>query len=184
MSLYVYVKKIERGLHRIICEPFIKRAFAKCGNNVRGPKGCEFSGIENISVGDNVAFGSGLKILTTRAKVSIGNHVMFGPNVTVITGDHRIDIPGRLMISLTDRDKLPENDQDVILEGDNWIGANATILKGIVIAEGAVVAAGSVVTKDVPKYSIVGGNPAKVLKMRFSQEQLQEHKSRMEISKR
>lgn len=157
MSLYVYYNKISRGLHRIFCEPLIKKAFAKCGNSVRVPKGCEFSGIENISIGNNVALGSGLKILTTRAKVSIGNDVMFGPNVTVITGDHRIDIPDRTMISLTDRDKLPENDQDVVLEGDNWIGANATILKGVKIGFGAVVAAGSVVNHDVPPFSIVGG---------------------------
>ena len=177
MSLYVYSNKIARGLHRIFCEPFIKRAFAKCGNNVRVPKGCEFSGIENISIGNNVALGSGLKILTTRAKVSIGNDVMFGPNVTVITGDHRIDILGRPMISLTDRDKLPENDQDVVLEGDNWIGANATILKGVKIGFGAVVAAGSLVNHDVPPFSIVGGVPAKVLKMRFSEEEVQKNLS-------
>lgn len=117
-----------------------------------------------------MAVGSGLKILTTRAKVSIGNDVMFGPNVTTITGDHRIDIPGRPMVSLTDKDKLVENDQDVILDGDNWIGANATILKGVRIGYGAVVAAGSLVNHDIPPFSIWGGVPAKQLKMRFSEE--------------
>ena len=172
MSLYVLGKKVERGLHRVFCEPLIKKAFATCGKNVRAPQGCEFSGIDNISVGNNVALGSGLKILTTRAKVSIGNDVMFGPNVTIITGDHRIDIPGRPMISLTDKDKLPENDQDVILEGDNWIGANATILKGVKIGLGAVVAAGSLVNHDIPPFSIWGGVPAKQLKMRFSEEEI------------
>lgn len=155
----------------MFCEPLIKKSFAKCGSNVRVPKGCEFSGIENISIGNNVALGSGLKVLTTRAKVLIGNDVMFGPNVTIITGDHRIGIPDRPMISLTDMDKLPENDQDVILEGDNWIGANATILKGVRIGYGAVVAAGAVVTKDVPPCSIVGGVPATVLKYRGSGEE-------------
>lgn len=171
MSLYVLGKKVGRGLHRVFCEPLIKKSFENCGSNVRVPKGCEFSGIENVSIGNNIALGSGLKVLTTRAKVSIGNDVMFGPNVTIITGDHRIDILGRPMISLTDEDKLPENDQDVILEGDNWIGANTTILKGVRIGYGAVVAAGVVVTKDVPPYSIVGGVPATVLKYRGSGEE-------------
>ena len=169
MPLYVLTQKIGRGLFRIFCEPLIKKAFAKCGNNVRVPKGCVFWGIENMSVGNNVAFSPGLKILTTRAKVSIGNDIMFGPNVTIITGDHRIDIPGRPMISVTEKDKLPENDQDVVLEGDNWIGANTTILKGVKIGLGAVVAAGSLVNHDVPPFSIVGGVPSKVLKMRFSE---------------
>lgn len=150
---------------------FTKMAFKMCGKNVRVPSGCSFSGIENVEVGHNVAFGSGLKVLSTRAKVLIGNDVMFGPNVTVITGDHRIDILDRPMISLTDKDKLPENDQDIVFEGDNWIGANATILKGVKIGYGAVVAAGAVVTKDVTPYAIVGGVPARVLKYRGSGEE-------------
>ena len=172
MSLYVLGKKVGRGFHRVFCEPLIKKSFERCGSNVRVPKGCEFSGIENISIGNNVALGSGLKVLTTRAKVSIGNDVMFGPNVTIITGDHRIDIPGRPMISLTDEDKLPENDQDVILEGDNWIGANTTILKGVRIGYGAVVAAGALVNHNIPQFSVWGGVPAKQLKMRFSEEEI------------
>lgn len=170
MSVYAASSKLKRGLHRVLCEPFIKKAFGKCGSNVRIPKGCSFSGIENVSIGNNVVFGSGMKVLSTRAKLMIGNDVMFGPNVTIVTGDHRIDIPGCTMISLTDKDKLPENDQDVVLEGDNWIGANATILKGITIGQGAVVAAGAVVNHDVPPFSIVGGVPARVLKMRFPQD--------------
>ena len=97
---------------------------------------------------------------------------MFGPNVTIITGNHRIVISGRPMISLTDKDKLPENDQDVVLEGDNWIGANVTILKGVRIGYGAVVAAGALINHDVPPFSIWGGVPAKQLKMRFSEEEI------------
>lgn len=177
MSLYTLSNKVASGFHRVFCEPVIKKAFAKCGSNVRIPKGCSFSGIENIALGNNVAFGPGLKILTTRAKVTLGNDVMFGPNVTIITGDHRTDIYGRPMISLTDKDKIPENDQDVILEGDNWIGANATILKGVTVGKGAVVAAGSLVNHDVPPFSIVGGVPARVLKMRFSEEEIRKLRS-------
>ena len=71
------------------------------------------------------------------------------------------------MIAVTE--KLPENDQDVVFEGDNWIGANVTILKGVTIGEGAVIAAGSVVNKVVPSYSVVGGVPARVIRMRFTE---------------
>jgi hypothetical protein len=59
---------------------------------------------------------------------------------------------------------------DITIGNDVWIGLNCTILDGITIGNGAVIAAGSVVTKNVEPYSIVGGNPAKLIKYRFSPE--------------
>lgn len=57
-----------------------------------------------------------------------------------------------------------------IIGNDVWLGANSLVLKGVKIGDGAVIGAGAVVTKDVPPYAIVGGNPAKVIKMRFDDE--------------
>lgn len=57
-----------------------------------------------------------------------------------------------------------------VIGNDVWIGYGAMVLNGVSIGDGAVVAAGSMVTKDVPPYSIVGGNPARIIKMRFSEE--------------
>lgn len=116
-------------------------------------------------------------LICTRANIIIGDHVMFGPNVTMITGGHRMDLVGKYMNSITDDEKIPENDQDIILKGDNWISVNVTILKGVTIGEGAVVAAGAVVTRDVQPYCIVGGVPARLIKMRFDEESMLRHKS-------
>lgn len=58
----------------------------------------------------------------------------------------------------------------IIIEDEVWIGAEALILSGVTIGKGAVVAAGAIVTHDVPPYSIVGGNPAKIIRYRFSEE--------------
>lgn len=63
---------------------------------------------------------------------------------------------------------------DIVVKDDVWIGYRSVILSGITIGQGAIIAAGSVVTKDVPPYAIVGGNPAKVIKYRFSEKEIAE----------
>lgn len=165
--IYKFVGKVKRAFHRVFWMPIVKRSFGKCGKAVTVPRDCRFSGIENIFVGNNVAFGPGTTVLTTRAKLYMGNDIMIGPNLVISTGDHRIDIRGRTMISVRDDEKLPENDRDVIIEDDVWIGANATILKGVTVHKGSVISAGAVVTRDVEPYSIVGGVPARLIKKRF-----------------
>lgn len=145
-----------------------------CGDNVSVGDDSKITP-ERVSIGNNVSLGEGTRILSTRADVTIGNDVMFGPGVTVITGDHRIDIVGRTMISVTDDEKLPENDADVTFGNDVWIGAGAVILKGVNIGDGAIVAAGAVVTSDVAPYEIWGGVPARSLRRRFTDAELARH---------
>jgi acetyltransferase-like isoleucine patch superfamily enzyme len=78
-------------------------------------------------------------------------------------------------MEVTDEEKLPENDQPIVIEDDVWTGANITILKGVTIGHGSVIAAGSVVTRSFPPYSIIGGVPAKLIKRRFSEEEMKEN---------
>lgn len=131
-------------------------------------KRSDLRGIENISVGNHVSFGPDMRIWTTGARVIIGDDVMFGPHVTTISGDHRIDVKGKPMREVTPGEKLPENDQDVVIEDDVWVGANATILKGARIPRGSVIAAGAVVTKDLCDWNCIwGGVPARLLGRRF-----------------
>jgi len=66
----------------------------------------------------------------------------------------------------------PKCNGDIIIENDVWIGAKSTIMSGVKIHNGAVIAATSTVTKDVPPYAIVGGNPAKIIKYRFTELQI------------
>ena len=60
-----------------------------------------------------------------------------------------------------------------------WVGSNVTILKGVTIGRGSVIAAGAVVTKSCPPYSIIGGVPAKVLKARFTPDEIKEHECKL-----
>jgi maltose O-acetyltransferase len=168
-----------KAIHRLIIMPIQKAMLESCGKRVTINKNCNFTW-QNISVGSNVSIGPNAMFMSTKAKIQIGDNVMFGPHVSMITGSHRIDVKGKYMINIKNNEKLPENDQDIVLKGDNWIGANVTILQGVTIGEGSVVAAGAVVTKDVPPYSVVGGVPAKVIKMRFVEEEIINHTTMIE----
>ena len=161
-------------VYKSVKKKIILKKLKSHGVNVHISKNSNIT-YENVSLGSNVYIGPNATFLCTRADIKIGSNVAIGPNVTIITGDHRIDVVGKYITEVTDKDKFPENDQQVVIEGDNWIGANVTILKGVTIGRGAVVAAGAVVTKNVDPYQIVCGVPAKVLKMRFTEEEILKH---------
>lgn len=171
------IKLLIKRLYNKIYIPLYKKRMCHCGTNVSfSPCDSVFT-YESLVVGDFVSIGYHADFVATRSKIIIGNHVVIGPHVSVRGGDHRFDIPGRFIDSIKDNDKLPENDADIVIEGDNWIGMNVTILKGVTIGFGSVVAAGSVVTRSVPPYTIVGGVPARVIKKRFNDESITIHDS-------
>jgi len=101
---------------------------------------------------------------------------MFGPNVSIHGGDHRKDLIGVYMKDISTNDKLPENDRDVVIGDDVWIGSNAIILKGVNIGEGSIIGAGSIVTKSIPPYTIIVGNKLQRSFPRWSKDQIEKHK--------
>lgn len=151
-----------------------KRCMKHCGKNVYlRPLSSDLKGLENLSIGNCTSIPKGSTFYCTEAPLTIGNKVIFGPSPTIITGDHRIDVIGKYIIDSFD--KLPENDAPVTIEDDVWCGSHITILKGVTIGRGSIVAAGAIVTKSCPPYSIIGGIPAKVLKFRFTIDEIIEH---------
>jgi maltose O-acetyltransferase len=128
-----------------------------------------------ISVGDDVSLGDRPVLIASRSRIVIGSHVMFGPEVTIRGGNHRVDVVGRFMKSIRDEEKRPEDDHGVVIEDDVWVGTRAVVLSGVRIGRGAVVGAGAVVTKSVPPYGIVAGNPARLLRFRWDVETILEH---------
>ncbi len=160
--------------------PVWKRAMKSCGKGVFiRPMSSDIKGLWNLSVGEGTSIPKGSTLYCTRAELIIGRKVIFGPKPTIITGDHRIDIVGKYIIDVTDDEKLQEQDAPVTIEDDCWIGANVTILKGVTLGRGCVVAAGAVVTKSFEPYCIIGGVPAKLIKMRFTPEQIMQHEKKL-----
>lgn len=114
-----------------------------------------------LSIGNNGNFGA-FNHITCINKIQIGDNCLTGKWVTISDNNH----------GTTDFDTLHEapvirklyTKGPVIIGNNVWIGDKATILGGVTIGDGAVIAANSVVTKDVPAYCVVGGNPARVIK--------------------
>lgn len=133
-----------------------KLILEKCGKCVNIEKGANFP--SSAELGDNSGIGIRAQI---NGKVVIGKNVMMGPDVCIYARNHAFD---RTDIPMNLQGFAPE--KPVVIEDDVWIGAKVIILPGVHIGTGAVIGAGAVVTKDVPDYAIVGGNPARILKMR------------------
>jgi acetyltransferase-like isoleucine patch superfamily enzyme len=102
---------------------------------------------------------------------------MFAHDVIILSGgEHDLSkvtcYPIRGVFHKMRGDFVSASKGPVIIGNDVWVGAGAIILSGVSIGDGAIVAAGAVVTKDVPAYSIVGGNPARLIRFRFSEDQI------------
>lgn len=143
---------------------YIKKIFlyllgAKIGNGVVFYPGVWIFPGRNLFIGNDVDLAKDV-LITTSGGVHIGDRVLIGYRTQIISADHTIP-PIGLPFPISG-DKLDK----VVIENDVWIGANCIITPGVRIGEGAVVAAGSVVTKDVEPNAIVGGVPAKLIKMR------------------
>lgn len=138
-------------------------------------KGLLIDGIDNLLISKDVSIGPNALIYCTSSKVTFNKKIVVGPGLTIIAGDHNFTEVGNFICD--QHAKRPEDDQDVVIESDVWIGCNVTILKGVTIGRGSVVAAGAVVTKSCPPYSIIGGVPAKVIKQRFTPEEIVKHET-------
>lgn len=105
--------------------------------------------------------------------LKIGNYVSIANGVKfILGGNHEINnfstFPFKVKFLGCDTEAWTKG--TIIVSDDVWIGTDAMILSGVKIGQGAVIAAGSIVVKDVPSYAIVAGNPARIIKYRFSNE--------------
>ncbi|GAB3538508.1 hypothetical protein GCM10027443_33610 [Pontibacter brevis] len=113
------------------------------------------NGMGPVHIGQNTFIGLFDVVI---GPITIGNSVIIAQNVVMSGLNH-----GYEDVNIPIKDQ-PCSTAEIIIEDECWIGANAVITAGVRIGKHAVVAGGSVVTKDVPPYTVVGGNPAKVLK--------------------
>lgn len=120
-------------------------------------------------------------IMNTRARFIMKKYSGAAFGLTVITGGH-ISVPGKHHKQINDKikdeiDFNHEEDQDIIVDEDVWIGARAILLRGVHLGRGCIVGAGSVVRRSVPPYAMVAGNPAKIIGFRFTPKEMEIHEA-------
>lgn len=125
----------------------------------QGYGGAEIGNAQNFKIDETSHLKSGT-FIEAQGGVTIGRYFHVGRGLTIFSGNH--DYESSESIPYGSKSIL----KPVVIEDFVWCGANVTILPGVKIGEGAIIGAGSIVVKDVPKYAVVAGNPAKVLKYR------------------
>lgn len=135
-----------------------RKIFKKTPAKFKVNRGVDFGSGVNIEIGMNTSLSRGTWIANDTV---IGDDVMMGPEVVILSGSHNFNDPSIPITKQGSSERRP-----VTIGNDIWIGTRVIILPGVKVHDHAIIAAGSVVTKDVPEWAIVGGNPAKLIRYR------------------
>lgn len=132
---------------------------AEVGDNVSIGENTVISG--GVQIGSNTSINSNVSISASPpSKVIIGNDCLIAQNVVIRSDDHRFDDVDRLIR------EQGKTGADIRIENDCWLGANVVVLKGVHLGAHTVVGAGAIVTKSFPAYSVIVGNPARLIRLR------------------
>ena len=149
---YAYNCWVGKMPSRTVRHLFLRRALARLGRGTGVQLGCRFLNSRKVSLGDRNVINFGCLFDGRKYGIRTGNDVSIGPEASVLTLGHDPQSPD-----------FVDRGGEVVIGDRVWIGYRAIILPGVTIGEGAVVGAGAVVAKDVEAFSIVVGNPARVI---------------------
>lgn len=155
-STIPFFGKMASKLRRFCC----KRMFASYGGKLNVEQGAYFGRGNDVRVGTSVGLGKNFTM--HNCILTVEDDLMMGEEVMILGGGHHFDDLNKPMGMQGAKEKTK-----LYIASDVWIGSRVIILPGCQrIGRGAIIGAGAVVTKDVPDYAIVGGNPAKVIRYR------------------
>lgn len=164
-SLINYIRRAANSCQSAYQLSKIAKKGSEC--HINGPGYFTYN---NIELGNGVHIGTGCTLMCAESKIKIKDFAIIGRHSFLIGGDHRFDIVGKAIKFI--HDKRPQDDADIIIGEECWIGANCIILKGVNIGRGCVIGAGSIVTKSISPYTIYTNRGSRA---RFTPEQIIEH---------
>lgn len=126
-----------------------------------------------IHLSRNVKIRAGFRFISFNSELHIGKFSTLANDVTIVTGNHRptVGVPQCLL----DFNHINDNEDDMFIGEDVWVGTNVTLIHGARLSRGVVVGACSLVNKYVPPYAVVAGIPAKIIAVKFTKEQIIAH---------
>lgn len=156
-------------LHYYVCPNPAK--FGHFGKNASLARPCDLKNPKNIYLYDFARIGCRSTIMTMgNSRFIMKQYSGTAEGLVVVTSNHRQHI-GQFRLGNNDDNEY----KDIIVEEDVWIGINVTLLAGAHIGRGAIIGACSVVTKEIPPYAVAVGNPAKVIKFKWSIDDILKH---------
>lgn len=172
--LPIFFRKL-RLAYRWIRTAFpLKEEFGACGKNTVLLYPSRIYSPKSVFIGENVKLSSGLHILNAPSeKVIIKKYTVFAANCVIAPNNHvsTVTIPQFLLGA----SHVNDRSTDIVIDEDVWLGVGVTVLSGVHIGRGCIIGAGSLVTKSLPPYSVAVGSPARILKKKFSVEQIIRH---------
>jgi len=156
-QLYFFIMQIPGIFGDMLRGSFVSKRVTHCGENLRVLAGTRFRSMEKLIVGNNVTIGYD-NFLQARGGITFGDDVVTAPGVKIWSVNHDISDPN------TPIRKQGLTEAEVIIGNDVWLASNSFILPGVKIPDGVVVTASAVVgIKAYKPYSIISGNPARVI---------------------
>ena len=163
---------------RSFIQKLIKAQLGDCGHNVEiTPKRVFDNNLKRIHMADNTNIYSDFRFISASGHFFMGRNSGAAQGLTVVTGNHS-RICGSFLKEFS-ASHINDTEKDIIVEEDVWIGANVTLLAGSHIGRGVSIGAGTVVRNEVPPYSVVVGNPAKIVGFSFTPEEIIEHEKKL-----
>lgn len=162
--LYNYTRKLERSR--------IDKQFGSIGKycDIVPNKNLVY---KNMYLEDHVIIQNDVNFISNKGRLYVKKYSAISSGCILIPGMHVLEVG--VPFWLTAKKHIADEERDIHIAEDCWIGAGAIILPGINVGRGCVVGAGSVVTKDVPDYAVVAGCPARIIASKFSVDEIIEH---------
>lgn len=177
INIIQWIKAFYCGYQSILMQyvlPLVKQKYGKLGIN-SFVKNNSTIVQQNIYADDFVLIQDQINFISYHGKLIVGKYSVISSGCTIVPGSHRFTVGVPFYLSTMKH--INDDEGNIVIEEDCWIGSGCILLPKCHIGRGAVVGAGSVVKKDVPPYAVVAGVPARIIASKFTIEQILQHEA-------